>query len=37
MLRRVRDWVEMDFYRLLKEIAPNAADEAQRLLAIRNE
>lgn len=37
MLRRVRDWVEMDFYRLLKEIAPNAADDAQRLLAIRDE
>jgi type VI secretion system protein ImpA len=37
MLRRVRNWVEMDFFRLLKEIAPNAADDAQRLLAIRDE
>ena len=34
MLRRVRNWVEMDFYELLKEISPDAVSEARRLLAI---
>lgn len=34
MLRRVRNWVEMDFYALLKEISPDAVSEARRLLAI---
>lgn len=36
MLKRVRDWVEMDFYKLLKEIAPGGVDEAFRLLAIKD-
>lgn len=34
MLRRVRNWVDMDFYALLKEISPDAVSEARRLLAI---
>lgn len=33
MLKRVRAWVEMDFLQLLNEIAPNAIDDAQKLLA----
>ncbi|WP_310498763.1 type VI secretion system ImpA family N-terminal domain-containing protein [Sandarakinorhabdus sp.] len=37
MLKRVRDWVEMDFFKLLKEIAPGGVDEAHKLLAIRDE
>ncbi|GGI68254.1 hypothetical protein GCM10007973_01690 [Polymorphobacter multimanifer] len=37
MLKRVRNWVEMDFYRLVEEISPNSVDEIRRLLAIRNE
>lgn len=37
MLQRVRQWVDMDFYRLVKEIAPDSASEARRLLAIQDE
>lgn len=33
MLKRVRAWVQMDFMQLLNDIAPNAIDDAQRLLA----
>ncbi len=33
MLKRVRAWVEMDFFQLLNEIAPSALEDAQRLLA----
>jgi type VI secretion system protein ImpA len=33
MLKRVRAWVDMDFFQLLNEIAPSALDDAQRLLA----
>jgi type VI secretion system protein ImpA len=37
MLKRVRAWVKMDFLQLLNEIAPNAMDDAQRLLASAND
>ncbi len=37
MLKRVRNWVEMDFYRLVEEISPNSIDEIRRLLAIRDD
>jgi len=37
MLKRVRAWVKMDFLQLLNEIAPNAMDDAQRLLAPAND
>lgn len=37
MLKRMREWVEMDFIRLLREIAPSSVDEAGKLLAIRPE
>lgn len=33
MLKRVRAWVDMDFFQLLNEIAPGALEDAQRLLA----
>jgi hypothetical protein len=31
-LERVRDWVELDFLALIEDIAPNALDEAKRVL-----
>ena len=37
MLRRVLTWVNKDFMELMKEIAPNGADEATRLLAIKSD
>lgn len=37
MLKRVRRWVDLDFYGLIEEITPDAASEARRLLAIRDE
>ena len=37
MLRRVQTWVNKDFIALMKEIAPNGADEATRLLAIKSD
>lgn len=33
MLKRVRAWVDMDFLQLLVDIAPDAVNQAQRLLA----
>ena len=33
MLKRVRAWVDMDFFQLLNEISPGALEDAQRLLA----
>jgi len=33
MLKRVRAWVDMDFFQLINEIAPAALEDAQRLLA----
>ncbi len=33
MLKRVRAWVDMDFFQILNEIAPSALEDAQRLLA----
>lgn len=37
MLRRVCSWVNKDFIELMREIAPNAVEEATRLLAIKSE
>ena len=37
MLKRVRRWVDLDFYGLIEDITPDSASEARRLLAIRNE
>lgn len=37
MLRRVRNWVEMDFYALLEEISPETVGDARRLLAIASD
>lgn len=37
MMRRVRNWVEMDFYELLNEISPDSVSEARRLLAIASD
>ena len=37
MLRRVLTWVNKDFMQLMQEIAPNGADEATRLLAIKTD
>lgn len=37
MLKRVRRWVDLDFYGLIEEITPDSASEARRLLAIRDE
>ncbi|QMW23347.1 type VI secretion system protein TssA [Sandaracinobacteroides saxicola] len=37
MLNRVRDWVEMDFMRLMRDIAPESAGEVAKLLAIDDE
>ena len=37
MLRRILTWVNKDFMELMKEIAPNGADEATRLLAIKTD
>ena len=37
MLKRVRRWVDLDFYRLIEEITPDSVSEARRLLAIRDE
>ncbi len=37
MLRRVQTWNHKDFIDLIKEIAPNGADEVTRLLAISSE
>jgi type VI secretion system protein ImpA len=36
MLRRVQTWIHKDFIDLIREIAPNAADEVTKLLAIPN-
>lgn len=33
MLKRIRAWVEMDFFQLLNEIAPGGLSDAQKLLA----
>jgi hypothetical protein len=35
-LRRVQTWIHKDFIDLIREIAPNAADEVTKLLAIPN-
>ena len=37
MLRRVMSWIDKDFVELMMEIAPNGADEATRLLAIKSD
>ncbi len=37
MLRRVMSWIDKDFVELMMEIAPNGADEASRLLAIKSD
>ncbi|MGI4877260.1 MAG: type VI secretion system protein TssA, partial [Janthinobacterium lividum] len=37
MLRRIQTWIYKDFMELIKEIAPNSADEVTSLLAIRSE
>lgn len=37
MLRRVLTWVSKDFMELMQEIAPNGADEAIKLLAIKGD
>ncbi|UAJ09839.1 ImpA family type VI secretion system protein [Glacieibacterium megasporae] len=37
MLKRIRSWVDKDFMELIREIAPNGADEVTRLLAIKSE
>lgn len=37
MLRRVQTWVNKDFINLIREIAPNGADEVEKLLAITTE
>jgi len=37
MLRRVQTWIHKDFIDLIREIAPNGADEVTRLLAISND
>jgi hypothetical protein len=37
ILKRVRGWVEADFYTLLKEISPDAVSDARKLLAIRDD
>ncbi|MFZ4382380.1 MAG: ImpA family type VI secretion system protein [Sandarakinorhabdus sp.] len=37
MMRRVRNWVEMDFYALLEEISPDSIGDVRRLLAIASD
>lgn len=37
MLKRIHSWVNKDFMELIREIAPNGADEVTRLLAIKSE
>jgi hypothetical protein len=37
MLKRVRAWVNMDFFQLLDEIAPSALEDARQLLASRQD
>ena len=37
MLKRIYSWVNKDFMELIREIAPNGADEVTRLLAIKSE
>lgn len=37
MLKRVRGWVDMDFFQLLNEIAPSALEDARQLLASRED
>ena len=37
ILKRVRGWVEADFYTLLKEISPDGVSDARKLLAIRDD
>lgn len=37
MLKRINSWVNKDFMELIREIAPNGADEVTHLLAIKSE
>lgn len=37
MLQRVKRWVDLDFYTLLKEISPDSTSDVRRLLAIRDD
>ena len=37
MLQRVRRWVDLDFYALIKEISPDSTSDARRLLAIKED
>ncbi len=37
MVKRVMSWIDKDFVELMMEIAPNGADEATRLLAIKSD
>ncbi|MEI6486847.1 MAG: type VI secretion system ImpA family N-terminal domain-containing protein [Sphingomonadales bacterium] len=37
MLQRVRKWVDLDFYKLMKDISPDSMSEVRRLLAITDD
>ena len=37
MLQRIRRWVDLDFYALIKEISPDSTSDARRLLAIKDD